>query len=94
MCSNYYQEVNPLVAASLDSGMWLFLTVKSVGIGVCVAFLTLTKNFRASRLGLGAGLTITAVGARRIVVAVVAATGTRPDKQRTPLPIELKRRFL
>ena len=46
-------SVNPLVAMSLDSGMWLFLTVKSVGIGVGVAFLTLTKNFRASRLGLG-----------------------------------------
>lgn len=46
------REINPLVAASLDSGIWVFLTLKSVGIGVCVAFLTLTKNFVVSRIGL------------------------------------------
>ncbi|MEE9125872.1 MAG: DUF5658 family protein [Planctomycetota bacterium] len=47
------REINPLVAASLESGLGMFLTMKSVGIGICVVFLTLTKNFRVSRLGLG-----------------------------------------
>ncbi|MHC4078975.1 MAG: DUF5658 family protein [Planctomycetota bacterium] len=46
------EELNPLVAASLESGLWTFLTMKSVVIGVCVAFLTVTKNFRVSRAGL------------------------------------------
>jgi len=46
-------ELNPVVAASLDSGLWLFLTMKSLGIGICVTFLTLTKNFKVSRAGLG-----------------------------------------
>jgi len=45
-------ELNPVVAASLERGLWVFLTVKSLGIGTCVTFLTLTKNFRVSRLGL------------------------------------------
>ena len=45
-------EMNPLVAMSLESGLGTFLTVKSVGIGICVGFLTLTKNFRVSRVGL------------------------------------------
>lgn len=45
-------ELNPVVEAALDRGLWMFLTVKSLGIGVCVTFLTLTKNFRVSRLGL------------------------------------------
>ena len=45
-------EMNPIVAASLDGGLWVFLTMKSLGIGVCVTFLTLTKNFRVSRIGL------------------------------------------
>ena len=46
-------EINPLVAASLESGIWVFLTMKSVGIGACVIFLSLTKNFLVSRIGLG-----------------------------------------
>ncbi len=46
------EELNPLVAASLESGLWTFLTMKSLVIGVCVAFLTVTKNFRVSRVGL------------------------------------------
>jgi Domain of unknown function (DUF5658) len=46
-------EMNPVVEASLNGGLWVFLTLKSLGIGICVTFLTLTKNFRVSRLGLG-----------------------------------------
>ena len=46
-------EMNPVVAASLDCGLWVFLTMKSLGIGICVTFLTITKNFQVSRLGLG-----------------------------------------
>ena len=46
-------EMNPVVAASLDCGLWMFLTMKSLGIGICMTFLTLTKNFRVSRIGLG-----------------------------------------
>jgi glycosyltransferase involved in cell wall biosynthesis len=30
------EELNPLVAASLESGLWTFLTMKSAVIGVCV----------------------------------------------------------
>lgn len=45
-------EMNPIVAASLNGGLWVFLTMKSLGIGICVTFLTLTKNFRVSRIGL------------------------------------------
>ena len=47
-------EMNPFVDWVLRTGgVWLFLIVKSLGIGLCVGFLTLTKNFVASRIGLG-----------------------------------------
>ncbi len=46
------REVNPIVDASLSLGLWPFLTMKSLGIGLCVGFLTITKNFRVSRIGL------------------------------------------
>ena len=46
-------EMNPFVDWVLQTGgVWLFLLVKSVGIGLCVGFLTVTKNFTASRVGL------------------------------------------
>jgi len=46
-------EMNPFVDWILvNGGVWWFVFAKSVGIGVCVAFLTLTKNFLASRIGL------------------------------------------
>ena len=46
-------EMNPFVDWVLvPGGVWPFIIIKSVGIGVCVAFLTLTKNFTASRIGL------------------------------------------
>lgn len=46
------QEMNPLVDAMLAVGVWPFLLAKSLGVGLCGAFLTLTKNFHASRAGL------------------------------------------
>lgn len=46
-------EVNPVVDWILvHGGVWPFLVVKSLGIGLCVGFLTLTKNFLVSRIGL------------------------------------------
>jgi hypothetical protein len=47
-------ELNPFVDLVLHhAGVWAFVLIKSVGIGLCVGFLTLTKNYRASRIGLG-----------------------------------------
>lgn len=46
-------EMNPIVQWILDLGIAPFIFCKSVGIGICLAFLTLTKNFRVSRIGLG-----------------------------------------
>lgn len=46
------RELNPLVDAVLQMGLGWFLALKSVGIGICVAVLTLAKNFRAARIGL------------------------------------------
>lgn len=48
------QEMNPFVQRILDLGghPWPFLIFKTVGIGLCCAFLTLTKNFRPARFGL------------------------------------------
>ena len=46
-------EMNPIIDWVLvHGGVAGFLAVKSVGIGLCVGFLTLTKNFTASRIGL------------------------------------------
>lgn len=47
------REVNPVVQFTLDSGLGVFVAFKSVGIGFCLVVLTLTKNFRFSRVGLG-----------------------------------------
>ena len=52
------QELNPVVEWILGFGTFPFIGAKSVGIGVCIGFLTLTKNFRAARVGLA----ITLVG--------------------------------
>lgn len=48
------QELNPFVQQILDLGghPWPFLLFKTIGIGICCAFLTLTKNFRPARIGL------------------------------------------
>jgi hypothetical protein len=45
-------ELNPLVDFVLGYGTWPFVLVKSIGIGICLLFLTLTKNFLPSRIGL------------------------------------------
>jgi hypothetical protein len=47
------REMNPLVQAILDWSVPAFLLFKTAGIGVCVGFLALTKNFRAARIGMG-----------------------------------------
>ncbi len=48
------KELNPFVQRILDLAAhpWPFLVFKTVGIGLCCAFLTLTKNFRSARFGL------------------------------------------
>ncbi len=46
------QELNPLVDRVLAYGPHVFILFKTLGIGVCAGFLTLTKNFRAARIGL------------------------------------------
>ncbi|MCC7063883.1 MAG: hypothetical protein IT456_13835 [Planctomycetes bacterium] len=48
------KEMNPFVQGILDLGghPWPFLVFKTIGIGFCCAFLTLTKNFRPARIGL------------------------------------------
>lgn len=48
------KEMNPFVQQILDLGghPWPFVVFKTIGIGLCCAFLTLTKNFRSARFGL------------------------------------------
>ena len=46
------QELNPLVDQVLAYGPQAFILFKTIGMGVCAAFLTITKNFRAARIGL------------------------------------------
>ncbi len=46
------QELNPLIDAVLGFGTWPFLVTKTIGVGICVAFLVLTETFRAARIGL------------------------------------------
>jgi hypothetical protein len=46
------RELNPVVQLSLDAGVWPFIWLKSIGIGICLLFLTVTKNFRFARVGL------------------------------------------
>jgi Domain of unknown function (DUF5658) len=46
------QELNPLVGHVLSYGPQVFILFKTLGIGICAAFLTITKNFRAARIGL------------------------------------------
>ena len=47
------QEMNPLVEGLLAWGTLPFVFVKSLGIGLCVLILTIAKNFRFARFGLG-----------------------------------------
>ena len=46
------EEMNPVVRGVLSLGLAPFIAVKSLGIGVCLAFLTITKNFPISRIGM------------------------------------------
>ena len=46
-------ELNPIVDQLLLMGTWPFILAKSIGIGVCVAVLTVTKNFLIAKIGLG-----------------------------------------
>lgn len=48
------RELNPLVDELLvRGGPGLFVLFKTLGIGVCVGFLAITKNFRSARIGIG-----------------------------------------
>jgi hypothetical protein len=46
------REMNPLVQYMLDWSVMSFLLFKTMGIGLCVAYLALTKNFLAARIGI------------------------------------------
>ena len=46
------RELNPFVQRVLDYGPVPFVAFKTLGIGICVGFLTITKNFGAARIGL------------------------------------------
>ncbi len=46
------QELNPLIDSMLGLGLWPFLLTKTIGVGICVAFLVMTKTFAAARVGL------------------------------------------
>lgn len=48
------REMNPVVQSVLDLGghPWPFVLMKTVGIGIACAFLTMTKHFRPARIGL------------------------------------------
>lgn len=49
------EELNPFVQRILDLSThpWPFLVFKTIGIGLCCAFLAMTKNFRSARIGMG-----------------------------------------
>ncbi len=46
------KEMNPFIDAVIQLGCWPFIFVKSFGIGICVAILTLTSRFRIAKIGL------------------------------------------
>lgn len=50
------QELNPVMNYVLQFGVWPFIFVKSLGIGLCVVVLTITKNFRFAQMGTAAVL--------------------------------------
>ena len=47
------QEVNPVALFLLELGPWVFVLAKSLGIGLCLGFLCLARNFRMAQAGLG-----------------------------------------
>ena len=46
------KEANPVVEQVLQWGLWPFVILKSLGIGVCVMFLVVAKNFTVARWGM------------------------------------------
>lgn len=46
------QELNPVVDMVLQYGVGPFVFCKSLCIGLCIALLSLTKNFQVARIGL------------------------------------------
>jgi hypothetical protein len=71
-------ELNPIVQFSLDGGIWWFISLKSVGIGLCLLFLTLTKNSLFSRLGLAVIFTgyLALIGWHAALYMGLVASGT------------------
>lgn len=47
------QELNPFAQLLIDLGPVAFIGAKTVGIGLCVAFLVCVKNFKGAKLGIG-----------------------------------------
>ncbi len=50
-------ELNPVVDQVLRHSVMLFVLLKTLGIGICVAFLTVASKFRVARVGLWTVLT-------------------------------------
>ncbi len=46
------REANPVALFLLNIAPWVFVLSKSLGIGICLAFLCLAKNFYTARFGL------------------------------------------
>jgi hypothetical protein len=47
------EELNPFAQLLIDMGPAAFITAKTVGIGLCTAFLILVKNFKGAKIGIG-----------------------------------------
>ena len=47
------KEANPIALFLLNLGPWVFVLAKSLGIGFCLGFLCLAKNFYTARIGIG-----------------------------------------
>ncbi|PIE22097.1 MAG: hypothetical protein CSA62_14065 [Planctomycetota bacterium] len=52
------EELNPLAQLLIDIGPVAFIGAKTIGIGICVAFLTMVKNFKGAKLGIGIVLAV------------------------------------
>ncbi len=52
------KELNPVAQFLLDVGPEAFLLAKTLGIGVCVAYLVLVSRFKGAKLGLAVVLSL------------------------------------
>lgn len=52
------EELNPIALALLEMGPMVFVTVKTIGIGACSAYLVLVSKFRGVRWGIWSVLII------------------------------------